>query len=54
MYAKFGNLEDTWRAFNIMPSRDVVSCSAMILGHVKRGQGQKALELFRPLQQEGV
>jgi pentatricopeptide repeat protein len=26
----------------------------MILGHVKCGQGQKALELFRQLQQEGV
>jgi len=27
---------------------------AMILGHVKCGQGQKALELFRQMQQEGV
>ncbi len=26
----------------------------MILGHVKCGQGQKALELFQQLQQEGV
>jgi pentatricopeptide repeat protein len=26
----------------------------MILGHVKCGQGQKALELFHQMQQEGV
>jgi pentatricopeptide repeat protein len=54
MYAKFGNLEDTWRVFNIMPSRDVVAWSAMISGHVNCGQGQKALELVQQLQQEGV
>ncbi len=28
--------------------------AAMILGHVKCGKGEKALELFRQMQQEGV
>jgi pentatricopeptide repeat protein len=37
-----------------MPSRDVVAWNTMILGRVKCGQGQKALELFQQLQQEGV
>jgi pentatricopeptide repeat protein len=37
-----------------MQSRDVVTWTAMILGHVKCGEGQKALELFRQMQQEGV
>ncbi|KAH8954826.1 hypothetical protein BDL97_08G101800 [Sphagnum fallax] len=37
-----------------MPSRDVVTWNAMILGHVKCGQGQKALELFQQMQQEGM
>ncbi len=54
MYAKCGSIEDAWRVFNKMPSRDVVTWTAMILGHVKCGQGQKALELFRQMQQEGV
>jgi pentatricopeptide repeat protein len=54
MYAKCGSLEDAWIVFNKMPSRDVVSWNAMILGHVKCGQGQKALELFQQMQQEGV
>jgi pentatricopeptide repeat protein len=43
MYAKCASMEDTWRVFNKMPSCDVVSWNAMISGHVKCGQGQKAL-----------
>ncbi|CAK9226167.1 unnamed protein product [Sphagnum troendelagicum] len=54
MYAKCGSMEDAWRVFNRMPIRDVVSWNAMILGHKKYGQGQKALELFRQMQREGV
>ncbi|CAM6062806.1 unnamed protein product [Sphagnum tenellum] len=37
-----------------MPSRDVVTWNAMILGHGKCAQGQKALELFSQMQQEDV
>jgi pentatricopeptide repeat protein len=37
-----------------MQSHDVVTWTTMILGHIKCGQGQKALELFRQMQQEGV
>ncbi len=54
MYAKCGSIEDAKRVFNKLPSRDVVSWNVMIFGHVKYGQGQKALELFRQMQEEGV
>jgi pentatricopeptide repeat protein len=54
MYAKCGKIEDALRVFNKLPSRDVVTWSAMILGHVQSGQGRKALELFQQMQQEGV
>ncbi|CAM6044374.1 unnamed protein product, partial [Sphagnum compactum] len=54
MYAKCGSMEDGWTVFNKMPSRDTVTWTVMILGHVQCGQGQKALELFRQMQQEGV
>jgi pentatricopeptide repeat protein len=37
-----------------MPSWDVVTWNAMVLGHVKCGQGKKALELFQQMQQKGV
>jgi pentatricopeptide repeat protein len=54
MYAKCGSIEDAKRVFNKLPSCDVASWNAMLLGHVKCGQGQKALELFQQMQQEGV
>jgi len=54
MYAKCGSMEDAQRVFNKLPSCKVVTWNDMILGHVKCGQGQKALELFRQMQQEGV
>jgi pentatricopeptide repeat protein len=46
MYAKCGSIEDAWRVFNKMPSRDVVSWSAMILGHVKCGQSRRHCNCF--------
>jgi pentatricopeptide repeat protein len=37
-----------------MEPQYVVSWNAMELGHVKCGQGQKAMELIRQMQQESV
>ncbi|CAM6099771.1 unnamed protein product [Calypogeia fissa] len=54
MYAKCGSIEDARRVFNKMHRRDVVAWNAMILGYVKCGQGQKALEQSRLMIQEGV
>jgi pentatricopeptide repeat protein len=54
MYAKCGSIEDVLRVFSRLATHDVVSWSAMILGHVKCGQGLKALELFQQMKQEGV
>ncbi|CAK9264943.1 unnamed protein product [Sphagnum jensenii] len=54
MYAKCGSMEDAWRVFCKMPSQDVVTWTAMILGYVRCGQGEKALELYKRMQQEGV
>jgi pentatricopeptide repeat protein len=54
MYAKCGSIEDAWKVFNRMPTHDVVSWSAIILGHVKCGHGLKALGLYQQMQQEGV
>jgi pentatricopeptide repeat protein len=54
MDAKCGSMEDAWRVFNKLPMRDVVPWNAMTLAHGKCGQGWKALELFKQMQQEGV
>ncbi|KAH8970653.1 hypothetical protein BDL97_02G099300 [Sphagnum fallax] len=52
MYTKCGSMEDAQRIFNKIPSRNVVTWNAMILGQVQCGQGQKSLELFQQMQQE--
>jgi pentatricopeptide repeat protein len=54
MYAKCGSMVDSWRVFNKMAKGNVVSWAAMIVGHVKCGQGQKALELFQQMQHKRV
>jgi pentatricopeptide repeat protein len=50
MYAKCGSMEEAWRVFNRIPSRDVVSWSIMIFGFVKCGQGKKTSDLFQLMQ----
>ncbi len=54
MYAKCGSIEDAQRVFDRMPTRDVAAWNAMLLGHVRGGQGQEALLLSQKMQQEGV
>ncbi|KAH8965947.1 hypothetical protein BDL97_04G143100 [Sphagnum fallax] len=54
MYAKCRSLDDAWKVFNMMTTPDMFAWSAMILGHVKCGQGHKALELYRQMQRVGV
>jgi pentatricopeptide repeat protein len=54
MYAKCGSVEDAWRAFTKMPSRNVVSWNVIILGCAKCGLGQKALESVEQMQSECV
>ncbi|XP_024536948.1 pentatricopeptide repeat-containing protein At1g11290, chloroplastic-like [Selaginella moellendorffii] len=45
MYAKCGSTVDARAVFDSMP-QDVVSTTAMILGHVENGENVRALELF--------
>ncbi len=54
MYEKCGSIEDAGSVFNKIPSWNMVTWSAVILGHLKCQQGQKALELFWQMQLEGV
>ncbi|KAF7820169.1 pentatricopeptide repeat-containing protein [Senna tora] len=46
MYVKCGCLEDSYRVFNAMQERTIVSWSAMIAGFAVHGHGEKALELY--------
>jgi hypothetical protein len=46
MYTECVSMEDAWKVFNRMPTRSMIAWSAMIFGHVKCGQGHKALALY--------
>jgi pentatricopeptide repeat protein len=54
MYAKCGSIEDAEKVFDNMPTHDLVSWNAMIMGQGSCGHGLKALELFPQMQQEGM
>ncbi len=49
MYPKCGSMEDAGNVFKKMSSRDVVSWTVMILGHMQCREGQKAFELFQEM-----
>ncbi|CAK9270829.1 unnamed protein product [Sphagnum jensenii] len=54
MYAKFGSIEDAWRVFSRVPMCNVVAWTAIILDHVKCGEGQQALAFYQQMYLEGV
>jgi pentatricopeptide repeat protein len=54
MYAKCGNIEDAFKVFDEMPSRNVVSWTAMIVGYAMHGYGIEALQLFGKMQNSGM
>ncbi|XVF82344.1 hypothetical protein PTKIN_Ptkin16aG0039100 [Pterospermum kingtungense] len=46
MYSKCGNLVDSLKVFDEMPERNVVTRNAMIVGYLKNGDRESALDLF--------
>ncbi|KAL5741321.1 hypothetical protein ACOSP7_028053 [Xanthoceras sorbifolium] len=54
MYAKCGSLAKAMSVFDQMPKKDLVSWNAMLQGLAMHGHGEKALELFSRMKQEGV
>ncbi|KAJ4960296.1 hypothetical protein NE237_020206 [Protea cynaroides] len=53
MYAKCGNLRKAFYAFEGMMERDVVSWNAIIQGLAMHGHGERALQFFYRMNQEG-
>lgn len=54
MYAKHNHIEDACQVFDGMPTRDVVSWTAMIDACAQSGYAHKALELFHEMKRVGV
>ncbi|POO00639.1 DYW domain containing protein [Trema orientale] len=53
-YAKCGPIEDAETIFEGLVSRDTVSWNTMICGYSQHGQGERALEAFRKMLDEGT
>eukprot|EP01018_Ginkgo_biloba_P012605 Gb_10908 [translate_table: standard] len=54
MYAKCGSVEDAHLVFEKMPTRDLVSWTAIIVGYAQNGRGKDALQLYEKMLQTGL
>ena len=54
MYAKCGSIKDARLAFDKMSKRNVISCTAMIVGYAQHGHCEEAFEVYRQMQQVGM
>lgn len=53
-YGKCRSFDDACLIFDRLPSRDVVTWSALIAGYAQHGYCKEALEFFQKMQQEGI
>ncbi|MCO5593128.1 hypothetical protein L7F22_047134 [Adiantum nelumboides] len=54
MYAKCGAVCQARAVLKELPSRNIISWSALIAGYSQNGQGQQALECYEQMQHEGI
>ncbi|XVE62410.1 hypothetical protein DITRI_Ditri06bG0116000 [Diplodiscus trichospermus] len=54
MYAKCGNIKAARWIFDHMEHHDMVSWTAIIMGHAMHGHGHDALSLFKQMEMDGV
>ena len=53
-YAKCGSMSEAESVFNAIIVRDLVSWNAMLTAYVEKGEGAKALDLYKQMQDENV
>lgn len=54
MYSKCGTILEAENVFTMMSQRDAVAWNAMLLAYVEHGQEDKAIQLYRQMQEEQV
>ncbi|KAJ7556584.1 hypothetical protein O6H91_05G089000 [Diphasiastrum complanatum] len=54
MYAKCGTIDEALQVFSKMAKRDVVTWNAMLMACSKCRQGEKTLELYQEMQEDGL
>ncbi|XP_022987633.1 putative pentatricopeptide repeat-containing protein At1g68930 isoform X2 [Cucurbita maxima] len=52
MYSKCGLIDDARSVFDVMPTRNVITWNAMIVGYAQNGRDKDMLELFENMLQE--
>ncbi|ESR63218.1 hypothetical protein CICLE_v100176691mg, partial [Citrus x clementina] len=53
MYARFDQMDDAWFLFTALESKNEVSWNALIAGHARKSEGEKALRTFSEMLREG-
>ncbi|KAK6289716.1 hypothetical protein POUND7_001257 [Theobroma cacao] len=54
MYGKLGMIEDAERMFGFLSERNLISWTALISGYVRSGFGEKAIDMFLELLDQGI
>lgn len=54
MYGKVGKISDAEEVFIAFSQHDITSCNAMLTAYVEQSLGNKALQLYRQMQEEGM
>lgn len=54
MYAKCGALTHAQSVFNMLPARNIISWTALIVGFYQQGHGEKALKFYERMRMEGL
>jgi pentatricopeptide repeat protein len=54
MYARKGSIESAQSVFERQTNRDLVSWNSMMSGYAQHGYSQKALDIFRQMEAEGI
>lgn len=54
MYAKCGSIKDSWKVFDTMVVRDVVTWNAMVSGYAQHGCASEALKFFDKMKRVGI
>ncbi|KAI5067673.1 hypothetical protein GOP47_0018201 [Adiantum capillus-veneris] len=54
MYSKLGLLRKAQQVFDKLPSRDIISWNTLIAGYAEHGHGERTLECFEQMQDDGV
>ena len=54
MYSKCGSVDNAWKTFDSLPTRDIISWTTMVAAYAHHGCIDRALEVFELMEGEGI